>query len=309
MANGRADRRVIILFYLLTFYVLLQFSWWAYLLVSLNTSLYGASDVVWQRKVWMVVGEGSVFLCILLVVIYIMQRTIRKELRLVRQQRNFLLSITHEFKTPLSAIQLSLETITKRKDLDTAKKAEISKHALDNTSRLSALVDNVMLATRIENGQETISRERVNIASQVAEVVYRLSPPAFRNAENPRIQIEINQALDANVDRLAFDTMVGNLLDNALKYGNDSPVLIAAESHNGSVHLRVSDGGSGIGADKKALVFDRFYRIQNEETRSQKGTGLGLYIVSELASLHGGSIKLLDREGGGSTFEVSLPSS
>jgi signal transduction histidine kinase len=157
MPKSQTERRVSLLFYLLTAYILLQFAWWAYLLIDLNRTLYASSgEGVIRLKTWMIIGEGSVFLIFLLAGIFIMQRTIRKEIALVRQQRNFLLSITHELKTPIASIKLGLQTLQKRKSLSPEERKPFEESAIKNTERLHSLIDNVLLATRIESGQRPL---------------------------------------------------------------------------------------------------------------------------------------------------------
>ena len=152
-------KRPLVLFYILVFYVLLQFSWWAYLLIELNDDVYRNKiellenkhhDVIslnrekarFERdlhKSWqMVLGEGTVFLILLLVGIYITRHAFRREEVLNRQQRNFLLSITHEFKSPLAAVKLNLQTIQKR-HLEDQQKEDVLRKAIMETERIETL--------------------------------------------------------------------------------------------------------------------------------------------------------------------------
>ncbi len=302
MDLNKADRRVLILFYLLIFYIVLQFVWWAYTLLSLMKQLYGDSEV-FTTKIWMVLGEGAVFIVFLLAGAYIMQRSIRKEMTLVRQQRNFLLSITHELKTPIAAIKLCLETLSKRKDLDEDQREPLQRNALQSTDRLHNLIDKVLLATRIENsslesGEICPEIDISQISNEIIEQFQITHPTA-------QFITEIESNVNLKVDSTHFESIIGNLIENAIKYGNGR-VEIKLSKTRDSVEFKVSDNGPGISNEDRKQVFKKFYRIGNEETRTQKGTGLGLYIVSKLVSLYNGSIRITNNEPTGTRFEVKF---
>ncbi len=302
-----SGRRVGVLFYILIGYVLLQFIWWAYLLIDLNRTLYSSlgADAV-RMKVLMVAGEGAVFLIFLLAGVYIMQRTIRKEMELVKQQRNFLLSITHELKTPVAAIKLCLQTLVKRDNLDKQQRLPLQMTAIENTERLHNLIDNVLLATRIESHIEFIKSEDTDITTLTRSIAERLKSSL---SENIYLTLSLDENCLARVDQNAYESIMVNLLENAIKYGNGSKVEVRLTRNTQDVRLEIADWGQGIPDSEKPKVFGKFYRMGNEETRSKKGTGLGLYIVSELVNLLGGKLTIEDNIPSGTTFSVFLPTS
>lgn len=303
--KSRSERRVSVLFYLLTAYILLQFAWWAYLLVDLNRLYYGPQGVeTVNLKIWMVIGEGTVFLIFLLAGIYIMQRTIRKEIGLVRQQRNFLLSVTHELKTPLAAIKLGIQTLQKRKELKPEQRRPLEQSALSNTERLHALLDNVLLATRIESGQHPIQPAPTNLSALTEKIAVET---ASALGKSDFIKISVQPDLTASVDGNAYESILINLLENAFKYGDGSEVVVELKRMNGELILSVKDQGQGIPADERKRIFAKFYRMGNEETRSKKGTGIGLFIVKELTELHGGRVRAEANAPQGSVFRVTFP--
>ncbi len=307
VVKATSGKRVGVLFYILTSYVLLQFTWWAYLLIDLNKALYASEgESVVRNRVLMVLGEGAVFLVFLLAGIFIMQRTIRKEIGLVRQQRNFLLSITHELKTPVAIIKLCLQTLYKRDNLDIEQRRPLQKSALENTDRLHTLIDNVLLVTRIESNIAFLNLERADLTALTKEITARLNA-GF--SEKNVFLVECQDGCEAKVDRSAFESILLNLLENALKYGGNNGVSVSLRKKSDQILLEVSDGGPGIPDSEKSRVFTKFYRMGNEETRSRKGTGLGLFIVSELVSLLGGRLTLRDNTPSGSVFSVYLPTS
>lgn len=304
MKSSKAGKRVNVLFYLLTIYILLQFFWWAYLLIKLNIEHYGAdSQGVGNLKVWMVIGEGSVFFIFLLAGIYITQRTIKREIKLVRQQRNFLLSITHELKTPLAAIKLCMDTLTKRENLDIDQRNLLQNNVRENTERLNLLIENVLLATRIENGKDTLDKSEVNISELTQKIISRIA----HTSGKAEIKTQIDPGIISFTDMHNYESIVSNLVENALKYGGDQAIEVKLYSQNSKFTLAVSDYGMGIPNELKARVFEKFYRAENEETRTKKGTGLGLYIVKQLVNLSGGKIHIEDNAPTGSKFIVELP--
>lgn len=303
--KSRSERRVSVLFYILTAYILLQFTWWAYLLVDLNKLYYASEgEETVNLKILMVIGEGTVFLIFLLAGIYIMQRTIRKEIGLVRQQRNFLLSITHELKTPLAAIKLAVQTLQKRRTLSPDQRDPLEKSALSNTERLHGLIDNVLLATRIESGQHPIQPALTNISDLTIKLT---DETAIALGKEQLISTSIKNDIMAEVDAQAYESILINLLENAFKYGEDSQVIVELSENESEALLSVSDSGMGIPLAERKKVFTKFYRMGNEETRSKKGTGIGLFIVKELTDLHGGRISVSTNSGVGTTFTVSFP--
>ncbi len=305
MDSTKAGRRVSVLFYLLTIYILFQFIWWAYLLIDLNLELHAEADPqLADLKIWMVIGEGSVFLIILLSVVFIMQRTIRKEISLVRQQRNFLLSITHELRTPLAAIQLCLETLSKHANLDLDQRSLLQKNATENTDRLRILIDNVLLATRIDSGEERVHKTQTNISELTQKISDRM---AHTLGAEDIIHTKIREGISGLIDPHNFETILVNLLENAHKYGGDHPIQVSLKKENSQVLLKISDSGPEIPAEFRERIFDKFYRLENEETRSKKGTGLGLYIVKELIGLNQGTIRVDSNQRKGNSFSITLP--
>lgn len=304
MNHNKAGKRVNILFYLLTIYILLQFFWWAYLLVKLNIDLYQSTKPeVARLKIWMILGEGSVFFIFLIIGFYFFRRTIKKEIFLVRQQHNFLLSITHELKTPLAAIKLSLDTLDKHNTLNPEDRHRLQEHVRDNATRLGTLIDNVLLATRLENEKEILVSNRVNFSDVTRAIVSGME----KGLDKGYIKTSIEPGIKGLADLSNYESIVVNLVENAIKYGSDKPVSINLTQRNNKLVLEVSDQGPGVPNAFKSKIFEKFYRTGDEEIRSKKGTGLGLYIVKNLVERSRGNISINDNHPTGSIFIVELP--
>lgn len=332
MKSGKRPRPLL-LFYILVVYVFIQFGWWAFLLVRLNNDITVLENQALVQKAqeepaqvssielikaekqlkdklhkqWMMIfGEGSVFLILLLLGILRTRNSFKKEVALSSQQKNFLLSVTHELKSPLASIRLQLETIQKR-DLPKEKQGEMLLNAIEDADRLNALVENILVAARIDNHSYSLNIEKTNIS----DVVKGLSEKAsFGFARHHQIKTEITEGIFTSFDKIGFHSIFINLLENAAKYSKaGTEIKIELRKTNDTILLTVSDRGPGISDVEKQNIFGRFYRVGNEETRTTKGTGLGLYIVHSLSEAHGWSVKISDHPGGGSIFEISIPNS
>ncbi|MDQ3047266.1 MAG: ATP-binding protein [Bacteroidota bacterium] len=309
-------------FYLLVAYVLIQFIWWGLLMVELNNEIYrlktevnllqGASaeeiinegnllNAKLQKRWIMIAGEGIVFLGVLILGIFQVRKTFRKEKLLSLQQNNFLLSVTHELKSPIASTKLQLQTLQKR-DLDRAKTLEILGNAISDTDRLNNLVENILLAAKIDNSTYPLFKEEYDLSKYIAEGMQQ-TISSFNYKQ--RIQLDIEPGIFMKIDRTNFPSIILNLLENAVKYSDpDSTIRLTLKKKNADIVLSVSDEGHGIPADEKKKIFQKFYRIGNEETRKTKGTGLGLYIVDYLVEQHNGSITVKNNSPRGSVFEV-----
>lgn len=343
MKSGKRSRPLF-LFYVLVTYVFIQFGWWTYLLIRLNNEvnvlqqnvlelkqvnaqtqtadfkLAEAENLLKEKlhKQWlMIFGEGSVFLILLILGIIRTRNSFKKESALAIQQKNFLLSVTHELKSPLASVRLQLETIQKR-DLSKEKQAEILSNAIEDTDRLNALVENVLVAARIDNHLYTLNFEKGNLSDEVKGLTEKAS---IGFARNHQLITHIEENIFTSFDKISFHSIFINLVENAVKYSKQgSEIEITLQNKNDHIILSVADQGPGISDEEKQNVFGRFYRIGNEETRTTKGTGLGLYIVQSLAQSHGWSVTIFDQtsyfagktssdKNGGSIFEISIPNS
>ncbi|MBA3663972.1 MAG: HAMP domain-containing histidine kinase [Bacteroidetes bacterium] len=254
-----------------------------------------------QTQVMMVVGEGTVFLLLLLYGIYKVVQSHRKELALTNQQKNFFLSITHELKTPIAATKLQLQTLQKYK-LDEAKQSELLANALKETERLNSLIDNVLLASRLESGEFTFRKQKTNISELLENLLLRYYKPQLQANE---IKTAIEKDIFLNIDENVFPSVITNLVDNALKYSfAEKNIHISLKRENSEIIFSVADTGCGVNEKDSKKIFTRFYRAGNEETRSAKGTGLGLYITDYITKNHQGEITVKQNVPKGSIFEI-----
>ncbi len=285
-------RKPFIIFYFLMIYAVAELFWWGVLLIRAKPSSVG-----------MIGGELSVFLFILLVGAYYLHKSINKERELHKRQKNFLLSVTHELKSPLASIKLFLQTIQKR-DLDREQRINFIEKCLTDIERLDDLVENMLMATKIDNQTYSFPKEKFNLSLLVDGVVNRLQVNKCDGREQT-INAEIEPQVEIVGDKFAMTSVVTNLIENAVKYSPPCEAVSVKLFHKGDeVHFTVADNGIGIADDEKAHIFDKFYRVGNEDTRNTKGTGLGLFIVKQVLDKHEASIHIRDNRPKGSVFEV-----
>ncbi len=291
-----------IFFYALSAYVIIQFIWWGYHLIELTRALDVDEKIV-DKRITMVVGEGFVFIILLLIGLWKIRSSVRKEFELSQRQNNFLLSVTHELKTPIAANKLYLQTIQKRKP-DDIQRDELLTKALKENERLEKLIDNILHAARVENRAMQPIKEELE-ASHFLQT--RIAQFRKRYPE-AQIDMEEMEKVIISFDVFMIETVLSNLIDNAVKYSAKIPkILISAIVENNELVISVVDEGVGIPVEEHQRIFSKFYRVGDEETRTQKGSGLGLFISNEFVKLHKGSIGFKSNREKGSTFYFKLP--
>lgn len=290
-----------ILIYLLAFYVLLQFVWWGYQIIDLG-ALADQSQEDTSRRIIMIIGEGGVFILILMAGFWKIQQSIAKEIQLSQRQNNFMLSVTHELKTPLTSIQLALQTL-KKPNLKTEDQADLIAKALGANQRLSSLIDNIINASRLESNDFTPRREIFPLKTFLQNKTAELT------ASHEQASIKLNCEVDIiHADAYMLETIFNNLLENAIKYSGENPKMeIIVKQNEKFIEIIVSDQGTGMTTEEKQQIFKKFYRVGNEISRSQKGSGLGLFITSEFVQLHKGRIKCENNKPAGTKFIIELP--
>jgi signal transduction histidine kinase len=320
----KARSRSILILSILFSYILLQFLWWEVLLVKQNGNIISEKqklvalsstdsdqiqkqiDALQRKKhmqTFMIVGEGTVFLLLLLFGIYKIKQAMDKEMYLSQQQKNFFLSVTHELKTPIAATKLQLQTLQKQ-SLDEATRKTLLGNALNETERLNSLIDNILIASRLESREFKFQVAATDLSALVVATGKRYFSQQLSNAT---LTVHSPKAVQVNIDEQAFQSVIINLLDNAFKYSTSQPhVSISVEEKATKCFLRVADQGIGIAENEKMKVFDKFYRSGNEDTRRTKGTGLGLFIVYYIVRMHEGQIRILNNKPSGSIFEIEL---
>ena len=295
-------KQTALFFYILSAYVVIQFMWWGYHLIELTKEVDTQKALV-SKRVFMILSEGSVFFLILILGLWKIRSSIKKELKLSERQNNFLLSVTHELKTPLAANKLYLQTIVKR-DLDLTKRTELIEKAITENQRLEVMIDNILNATRLENQVVQLHKEHVNLSDLFQQIANRFN----KSLQSEIIQLAIQPDIYIEADSFMIETVINNLIENALKYaGNNKKIILYLNKiKDAKLTFGVKDEGPGVPLISQTEIFEKFVRSGNEETRLQKGTGLGLFIAAEFIRIHGGKILYKNNLPTGANFEITL---
>ena len=246
-------------------------------------------------------GEGGTFLLIILLTAGIVYYAYYRQLRLSQLQQNFMLSITHELKTPIAGIKLNMQTMEKRK-LDEETSKQLIKSSVLETNRLNDLCNNILIATQLENKSKVMFADEINLTSLVKEEIeeFKMRYPALIINELLLVDDYIFKG-----ETTLWKVVISNLIENARKYSlHNEPIEISITKENNNVKLSIKDLGVGISDTEKLRIFQKFYRIGNENTRSSKGTGLGLFIVKKIVTLYKYDISVKNNSPKGSIFEV-----
>lgn len=252
--------------------------------------------------------EGSFFLSVLIACMAVIWRTLAEEKLLRRRQENFIAAVTHEFKSPLASLQLSVETIGLRQP-GPERLRELTERMRGDISRLEMMVGQILDTASLEAGQLRLTKEPVALARAVEGVAGELRERA--DAAKVSIVAEVGPELIADADPVATVTVLRNLLENALRAtaaAGGGRIDLVGTLRDGHVHLRVSDTGVGFPPAEAANLFEKFYRPGDELRRTGRGSGLGLYLVHRLMQLEHGEVAAESGgPGQGATFTVAWP--
>ena len=315
--NKWANRATVI-YWLLLIYVLAALIWWFIALNIQNRkmaeyklSLVTHDDLSYIQHVEKIynerdrmtrayVSEGVVFLTVILIGAVFLRSAVMRQIRIQRQQQNFMMAITHELKTPISIARLNMETLQKH-TLDEAKKEKILKSSLQEINRLNTLTGNILVSAQLEGGSYLFNREELNF-SQIVEdscqdFLNRFPGRPWKN--------ELESGLFISGDPLLIQILVNNLIENAVKYSSSTtPVSVILKKEGDHGILQVKDEGIGIPKKEYKRIFQKFYRVGNEDTRTAQGTGLGLYLCRKIAKDHKMRLLVSDNQPKGTNFTV-----
>ena len=297
-------------------YLVTAFTWWAILLYSKNQETYQlqkelatldhSKDLAhytaqYEKQKKMILGEGVVFGLSILFGLFLINRAYTSEINTNNKLNSFLLSVTHELKTPIASLQLANKTL-QRSDLNAAQRSQLLATCNEECQRLESQVENILAAAQLEQ-------------------VYKYNPEAteLKTLISKRIRRHLNiypnknivlkgESVTCRVDVEAMTKVIDNLLHNAIKYSNpESTVVVSLKEEKKSCKLSFANEGKRISDKEKKRIWEKFYRIGNEETRDSPGTGLGLWIVQSIVKAHGGVATVSDNKPSGSIFHLSLP--
>jgi two-component system phosphate regulon sensor histidine kinase PhoR len=273
------------------------------LIVSLGSEV-GAATFETRRR--MLLAGLAAVLVLVTAGSYFVVRARNREIVLAKLQSDFIAAVSHEFRTPLTALRQFNELLEEGDDLTPEKRRTYHQAQTRATERLHRLVESLLDFGRMEAGRRPYSLGRVDAGALVADVVHEFQRDIEGRGFDLRCVVEPGEhPVDADAQALAL--AIWNLLDNAVKYSADSREIdVAVGQRSGEVSISVRDRGIGIPAGDEQRIFQKFVRLAAATSGGIKGSGIGLAMVQHIVSAHGGSVRVTSVEHQGSTFTIEL---
>jgi signal transduction histidine kinase len=238
---------------------------------------------------------------------YLLLRDVNRDVRMAEVRSQFVASVSHELKTPLTAIRMFAETLALGRSKDERMRAEYLDTIVNESERLARLVDNVLDFSKIEQGKKLYRLRPTSLAGVADSAVRAVQYPLSQQGFTLRLSVE-EDLPSVRADPDALQQAILNLLTNAMKYSGEAREIdLRLGSRNGDAMIAVTDRGLGIAADEQKHVFEKYYRAPSHESHLIAGTGLGLTLVAHIVEAHRGRVELKSAPGAGSTFTILIP--
>lgn len=263
-------------------------------------------DLASARSKETLVLAVSLDLLLLVGVVFVFRLT-RREIELAQLKSNFISSVSHELRTPLSLIRMSAESLLLGRVSTPERATEHHQIIVRETDRLTRLVNNVLLFSRLEAGKEKLVLSEADLNEVVRTALDDFGPEFARRG----FVVETHLAEHPPQTRLNAEAVTEallNLLDNAMKFSDQQTTLrVVTGTHAHGVYVEVKDFGIGISPEFHTKIFERFYRVSSSAQNQKRGSGLGLTLVKQIMDVHGGSVTVQSEPGKGSTFRLTFP--
>jgi len=275
-----------------------------YILINQSVTDYLHQKKLNKEFAWL--GEGISIAIITLIIVLILYVYLDKILKFNLQQRNFLLAITHELKTPVASSSLAIQTAAKLNE-NNNQTTQILAIALKNMKRLGQLIEQVVLATKLEGSFIKTQKDWVNLQKILENLESDFGENYPENIKNSSFDY---RKISLYCDMEMIQISLANLISNSIKYSEENSVNICVKVLRDGIQTKimVCDQGIGIPMSERSNVFRKFYRIGDERTRSTKGSGLGLYLVKEIAKLHEARVIIEDNQPQGTCVSMIFKS-
>ena len=312
-------RNVLIVYSGVTVVLIVLLSWWVYFFaqqgdrllrhvsesgVSLSDEQAEAIRTAMSRSTRMLLFEGGFLAVLLIGGVFMILRTMRREVLLHRQQRDLLSAVTHELKSPVASAKLYVQSLLFGRVKDEEKTRRYLENTEKDLDRLGQMVERLLESARISRGHGKLRLEPMDLSAFTRKLV-----PGLLRPGEASVEILATDEVPIVADPAAVETILRNLVANAVKYGGQSPrIEVRVGGADGRASLQVRDYGPGLQGTKPERVFQPFVRGENDIVKSQPGVGLGLYLVAELARALGGFVDARNAEdGAGFRVRVFLP--
>lgn len=251
-------------------------------------------------------GALALVLGVTVIGAFLLWRDVRRELRVAELRSQFVSSVSHELKTPLTAIRMFADTLRLGRG-DSASRGEFLDTIVNESERLSRLLDNVLDFSKIEQGRKAYHLETRPLGDVVRVAARAMAYPLEQHGFS--LQLDVDDTIPATrIDADALEQAILNLLTNAMKYSGDGrEIELRLTRDRQDAVISVRDRGVGIPQHEQSRIFEKFYRVQTPDTQRIPGTGLGLTLVDHIARAHDGCVRVESEPGRGSTFSIHVP--
>ncbi len=266
------------------------------------------TNFIWGRLWWTIVA--SILFSVIIVTAFVLTvGTIFRQKKISEIKTDFINNMTHEFKTPLATISLAVGALnTKKVQEDPEKLSYFAGIIRDENTRMNKQVEKILQAAKLESNELDLNLQPVNVHEEITKAANNILLSI--NQRNGSLIQKLNaKQYVLNLDEVHFTNLINNLLDNAVKYSSEKP-LVRIETFNptpSNIVIKIKDNGIGMSKDTQSRIFEKFYRAHTGNIHNVKGFGLGLSYVKTVVTAHQGKIKVESVPGKGSTFIVDLP--
>jgi len=238
---------------------------------------------------------------------YLLLHSVNRELQTAEMRSHFVASVSHELKTPLTAIRMFAETLALGRTRDDSTRSEYLNTIVSESERLTRLVESVLDFSKIEQGKKIYRMRPTELPDVVRSAAKAMQYPLAQQGFDLNVRID-EELPSVSADADALEQAILNLLSNAMKYSSNSrQIELCCSRLNGNAVITVTDRGIGISHNDQPRIFEKFYRVRSSDTDLIAGTGLGLTLVKHIAQAHGGSVDVESAPGKGSTFSIRIP--
>lgn len=260
------------------------------------------------RSSWMMLSASLLLVIVLISSFYYFVNTILQQKKLSVMKNDFINNMTHEFKTPISTINLACEVLgDKTVDIPKERSDRYVGVISEENKRLGKLVENILQTAVLDKGEFKLNLTPVDLHQVISQATGNIQLQVEQRDGRIIQQLNATQHL-LEADRTHLTNVIYNLLDNAVKYSDQKPeILLSTRDHAQGIELRVTDNGIGISRENQKKIFEKLYRVPTGNIHNVKGFGLGLSYVKAVVEKHGGSVDVESAPGKGSTFIIYLP--
>ncbi len=234
------------------------------------------------------------------------EQTLSKLKAVDQSRQEFVSNVSHELKTPITSIRVLADSLMGMEEAPVELYREFMVDISDEIDRESKIIDDLLALVKMDKSEAELNISQVNINGLVEQILKRIRPIA--NKRKVELILESIREVTADVDEMKLSLAISNLVENAVKYNTEAGwVRVTLDADHKFFYIKVADSGIGVPEEFQDRIFERFYRVDKARSRETGGSGLGLAITRNVILMHKGAIKLISKEGEGSTFTVRIP--